>query len=141
MASPGPLGSVFASLRPCLAQAILANVFLGIGEGAFEAARDYTRRGARPWLTSGVASAAADPYILRHYGELWLGLQGARLLADAAGRALDEAWASGDRLTGEERGRRGERRSGAFTPERPIGRGPWQRAPPDTMTARSRILQ
>ena len=102
--SPGPLGSVFASLRPCLAQAILANVFLGIGEGAFEAARDYTRKGGRPWITSGVASAAADPYILRHYGELWLGLEGARLLTDAAGRALDEAWGAGDRLTGEARG-------------------------------------
>ena len=102
--SPGPLGSVFASLRPCLAQLVLANVFLGIGEGAFEAARGYTRQSARPWITSGVASAAADPYVLRHYGELWLGLEGARLLADAAGRALDEAWAAGDRLTGEERG-------------------------------------
>jgi alkylation response protein AidB-like acyl-CoA dehydrogenase len=102
--SPGPLGSVFASLRPCLAQAILANVFLGIGEGAFEAARAYTRERTRPWISSGVASSAADPYILRHCGELWLGLEGARLLADAAGRALDSAWALGDRLTREERG-------------------------------------
>ncbi|HVZ89909.1 MAG TPA: acyl-CoA dehydrogenase family protein [Polyangia bacterium] len=101
--SPGPLGSVFASLRSCLAQLTLVNVFLGIGEGALEAARAYTRDSARPWITAGVERAGDDPYVLRHYGELWVGLEGARLLAEAAARAFDRAWGRGDELTQEAR--------------------------------------
>jgi alkylation response protein AidB-like acyl-CoA dehydrogenase len=102
--SPGPLGSTFASLRPCIAQLVLANVFLGIGEGAFEEARGYTCDQARPWATSGVAHAADDPYVLRHYGELWVGLRGAAALTDAAAAALDAAWMKNDALTSEQRG-------------------------------------
>jgi alkylation response protein AidB-like acyl-CoA dehydrogenase len=102
--SPGPLGSPFASLRPCLAQLILANVFLGLGEGALEEARRYTREQARPWPSSGVAAASEDPYVLRHYGELWVGLHGAATLTDAAGAAFDEAWARAEGLTAGARG-------------------------------------
>jgi alkylation response protein AidB-like acyl-CoA dehydrogenase len=102
--SPGPLGSPFASLRPCIAQLVLANVFLGIGQGALEAARGYTRGQARAWAASGVASASDDPYVLRTYGELWVGLQGAAALTDAAGVALDGAWQRGDAITPAERG-------------------------------------
>ncbi|HSZ82768.1 MAG TPA: acyl-CoA dehydrogenase family protein [Polyangia bacterium] len=102
--SPGPLGSPFASLRPCIAQLVLANVFLGLGEGALEEARGYTRHQARPWTTSGVAHVADDPYVLRHYGELWVGLRGAAALTDGAAAALDAAWTSGDALTSEQRG-------------------------------------
>jgi alkylation response protein AidB-like acyl-CoA dehydrogenase len=101
---PGPLGSTFASLRPCIAQLILANVYLGIAEGALEHAKSYTRSSRRPWLSSGVASAADDPYVLHRYGEMWVGLEGARLLSDRAGQALSEAWARGDELTPEQRG-------------------------------------
>lgn len=102
--SPGPLGSIWASLRPCLAQAILSNVFLGLGEGALREARAFTRGSSRPWATSGVDSAAEDPYVLHRYGELWLGLQSARALADEAGLAFDRGWRQGDRLTAEARG-------------------------------------
>lgn len=102
--TPGPLGSVFASLRPCLAQLILVNVYLGIGEGALGQAAKYTREQARPWVSSGVAAATQDPYVLRRYGELWVGLEGARALADQAGQVLDEAWTQGDALTAEGRG-------------------------------------
>jgi alkylation response protein AidB-like acyl-CoA dehydrogenase len=93
---PGPLGSVFASLRPCLAQLILGNVYLGLAEGAFTEAQERTR--ARP------PSEAIDPFVLRRAGELWAELQTARLATDEAGRALDRAWAAGDALTGERRG-------------------------------------
>jgi alkylation response protein AidB-like acyl-CoA dehydrogenase len=102
--TPGPLGSVWASLRPCLAQAVLANVFLGLREGAFDAARGFTRAAGRAWPTSGVATPADDPYVLHRYGELWLALEAARALADAANSAFDLAWARGDLLTPEERG-------------------------------------
>lgn len=102
--TPGPLGSPFAALRPCLAQLILANVFLGLGEGALAEARRYTREQARPWVSSGVAAASSDPYVLRHYGELWVGLQGAAVLTDSAGGAFDEAWSCGEALTAAGRG-------------------------------------
>jgi alkylation response protein AidB-like acyl-CoA dehydrogenase len=102
--TPGPLGSPFASLRPCLAQLVLANVFLGLGEGALDEARRYTLEQARPWQTSGVAATSDDPYVLRHYGELWVGLQAAAALTDLGGAALDRAWARAESLTVAERG-------------------------------------
>ena len=95
---PGPLSSPFASLRPCIAQLSLANVYLGIAEGALSAAREYTLAQRRPWLTSGVESASEDPYVLHHYGRMWLELQAARLLADDAARALDGAWEQAETL-------------------------------------------
>ena len=102
--TPGPLGSVFASLRPCIAQLVLVNVYLGIGQGALHEARRFTRGQSRAWIASGVAQATDDPYVLHTYGELGVGLQGAQALADAAGAALDHAWARGDSLTAAERG-------------------------------------
>jgi alkylation response protein AidB-like acyl-CoA dehydrogenase len=101
---PGPLGSVVASLRPSIAQLVLANVFLGIGEGALEAARGYTREQSRAWPASGLTSATDDPYVLRGYGEMWVALRGAAALADQAGAALEDAWNRGDALTAEQRG-------------------------------------
>jgi alkylation response protein AidB-like acyl-CoA dehydrogenase len=102
---PGPLGSVFASLRPCIAQLILANVYLGLAEGALEQARTYTQSSRRPWASSGVASAADDPYVLHRYGDMWVGLESARVLTDRAGVELSQAWALADDLTPEGRGR------------------------------------
>ncbi|BDI33562.1 FMNH2-dependent monooxygenase [Capsulimonas corticalis] len=104
LTTPGPLGSVFASLRPCLAQLILVNVFLGIAEGAFAEAKRYTQTRGKAWATSGVATPSDDPYILRQYGELWLALEGARLLADRAADIFQGAWDLGDGLTAQQRG-------------------------------------
>ncbi|MEZ1377076.1 monooxygenase, partial [Enterobacter hormaechei] len=59
---PGPLSTPFACLRPLIAQLIFTEVFLGIAEGAFVEARQYTLREARPWFRSEVAEANADPY-------------------------------------------------------------------------------
>ena len=101
---PGPLGSVFASLRPCLAQLIFANVYLGIAQGALAEARAYTRSSRRPWILSGAPSASEDPYVLHRYGELWLDLESARLLCDRAGSLLSSAWLEEDRLTPQARG-------------------------------------
>jgi alkylation response protein AidB-like acyl-CoA dehydrogenase len=101
---PGPLGSVFASLRPCIAQLILANVYLGLAEGALEHAKSYTKSSRRPWLNSGVSSAAEDPYVLHRYGDMWVQLESARVLTDRAGLELSRAWALGDDLTPEGRG-------------------------------------
>lgn len=102
--SPGPLGSTFASLRPCIAQLILANVYLGLAEGALDAARVYTRSSRRPWVGGSAAAASEDPYVLHTYGELWLGLEGARRLTERAGAELSSAWALEDELTPRDRG-------------------------------------
>lgn len=104
LASPGPLGSTFASLRPCIAQLVLSNVYLGIAQGAFEAARHFALNHAKAWFASGAAEAGDDPYIQRTFGELWTELEAARALTDEAARALDAAWKRGDALTAEERG-------------------------------------
>ncbi|WDM68396.1 acyl-CoA dehydrogenase family protein [Xanthomonas cucurbitae] len=100
---PGPLSTPFACLRPLLAQLLFAHVFLGIAEGAFDEARSYTLTETRPWHRSGVAQASDDPYILAHYGEFWLGLESARLLAGRAADLLDAAWRKEHALTGDER--------------------------------------
>jgi alkylation response protein AidB-like acyl-CoA dehydrogenase len=102
--TPGPLGSTFASLRPCIAQLVLANVYLGIAEGAVAEARRYTREHSRAWSGSGVSKAADDPYTLLRYGRLAVDLQGAALLTERAGALLDGAWNRGDDLSARTRG-------------------------------------
>ena len=63
--TPGPLGSIRASLRSCIAQLILSNIFLGIAEGALEESRNYTLAQTRPWIASDSAE--------RHGGSLHSG--------------------------------------------------------------------
>ncbi|MCA1179871.1 MULTISPECIES: acyl-CoA dehydrogenase family protein [unclassified Pantoea] len=89
---PGPSSSAFASLRPLISQLHFASLFLGIAEGAFNEARDYTRREKRPWLQSVARVATEDHYVLHHYGEFWVGLESVRLLVDRAAQQLDAAW-------------------------------------------------
>jgi alkylation response protein AidB-like acyl-CoA dehydrogenase len=103
--TPGPLGSVFASLRPCIAQLILANIYQGLAEGALAEAQKYTQSSTRPWIASPAPSPTEDPYVLLRYGELWLAIESSRLLADQAGAELSAAWQLGDDLTREGRGR------------------------------------
>ena len=101
---PGPLSTHFACLRPLIAQLTFVNIFLGIAEGAFEEARNYTLKEARPWFKADVSQASQDPYVLRHYGEFWVGLESVRLLTERANALLDKAWSKEHRLGAEERG-------------------------------------
>lgn len=101
---PGPLSTPFAALRPLIAQLHFANLFLGIAEGAYEEARQYTLKESRPWFRSNATTTAEDPYVLRHYGEFWVGLESVRLLIERAARQLDSAWAKEHALSAEERG-------------------------------------
>jgi alkylation response protein AidB-like acyl-CoA dehydrogenase len=103
--TPGPLGSVRASLRSCIAQLILSNIFLGIAEGALEESRNYTHAQTRPWIASTVQSAADDPYILANYGRFFVNLQAAQALTDIAGESLQRAWEGGDAITDNQRGK------------------------------------
>lgn len=101
---PGPNGTPFASLRASLAQSILVNIYLGLAHGAYAAARDYTLTKRRPWVNSGVSSAAQDPYLLQRFAESSLQLRTATVFADIAADQLDAAWNKGDVLNAEERG-------------------------------------
>lgn len=101
---PGPFGDVASSLRPCIAQAILASLYLGIAEGALAAARDFTLTDGRPWRASGVATAAEDPYLLHHVGEAQLAIASADALGGVALDRLQTAWNRGRGLEAAERG-------------------------------------
>jgi alkylation response protein AidB-like acyl-CoA dehydrogenase len=101
---PGPLSTPFACLRPLIAQLIFAQMFLGIAEGALEEARQYTLKESRPWFKSLAQQASEDPYILRHYGEFWVGLEGVRVLVERASAQLDVAWQQEHKLDAETRG-------------------------------------
>lgn len=102
--APAQTPSAQATLRSQVAQLIMTNLYLGIGQGAFEAARAYTRTQSRAWFASGVAAAADDPLVQHRYGQLWLLLRPAELAADHAARELDLAYRKGAQLTAPERG-------------------------------------
>lgn len=101
---PGPLGSTFATLRPCIPQLVFTHVYLGIADGALAAARDYVRTRTRPWIASKVESNTQDPYVLRRFGDMIALLAGAQAAAGRAAERLEDAWQRGDALTVEERG-------------------------------------
>jgi len=101
---PGPLSTPFACLRPLIAQLTFTHMFLGIAEGAFEEARTYTLTETRAWHKSSAEDVRQDPYVLHHYGEFWVALQGVRLLVERAAELLDQAWVKGPNLSEHERG-------------------------------------
>ena len=101
---PGTAPTPRATLRSQIAQGIMAHLYLGIAEGAFDAARRYTLEHSKPWFASGVPRAADDPLIQQRYGDLWLYLRPAQALAEAATRELAQALARGAALTAAERG-------------------------------------
>ncbi|OIN44960.1 monooxygenase [Pseudomonas azotoformans] len=101
---PGPLSTPFACLRPLIAQLTFTHMFLGIAEGAFEEARNYTLTETRAWHKSSAEDVRQDPYVLHHYGEFWVALEGVRLLVERAADLLDQAWAKGPNLSEHERG-------------------------------------
>ncbi|MES2888356.1 MAG: acyl-CoA dehydrogenase family protein [Pseudomonadota bacterium] len=104
LSDPGPLSTPYACLRPLLAQLILAHIYLGLGEGALAQAKGHTLRQGRPWMASPVAKVTDDPYVLAHYGQFWLELEGARVLLARAAAAFDAAWQRGPALQADERG-------------------------------------
>jgi len=99
-----PLGTPYATLRACLAQSILTNIYLGLAQGAFDTARSYTLEKRRPWVNSGVDDIRRDPYLQHRFAELWLKLRPAVLLADVAADKLDQAWRQGLAVSTAERG-------------------------------------
>jgi alkylation response protein AidB-like acyl-CoA dehydrogenase len=80
------------------------NLHAGIAQEAFDEARRYTVEHTRPWFAAGVPRAADDPVVQHRYGDLWLKVRPAVLLADEAARSVDRAFRRGATLTAAERG-------------------------------------
>lgn len=93
----------FHTLRNCLAQLVLTNLYLGIAEGAFAEAHAYAHTQARPWLASSAAQAVDDPFTQNRFGEMHVRIAGARALAEQAAERVDRAFARGRALTAAER--------------------------------------
>ena len=102
--APALVSTPQATLRSQVAQLSMTNLYLGIAEGAFEAARAYTNEQSKPWPASGAASAIADPLIQHRYGQLWLLLRPAVVLADHAAIELDRVFRKGAAITAADRG-------------------------------------
>jgi alkylation response protein AidB-like acyl-CoA dehydrogenase len=100
---PGAGGSVWATLRPCVTQSILSNIFLGIAQGAFEEACRCTRAQEKPFFGSTADKATEDPYTLLHYGEMQAQLAASAALLDTTAEHLQTAWLREDALTAEQR--------------------------------------
>ncbi|MFC0401164.1 acyl-CoA dehydrogenase family protein [Paraburkholderia rhizosphaerae] len=92
-----------ATLRTLVSQLVLTNLFVGIAQGALDEARRYVLQYGRPWIASGVARAADDPYQLQRFGEMRLKTIAAQALADRAADALDDAWQQGFELAAQQR--------------------------------------
>jgi alkylation response protein AidB-like acyl-CoA dehydrogenase len=102
--APGLTPSPHTSLRTLVSQLILTNLYLGVGEGAFNAAVRFTKEEARPWFTSQVQRAHEDPYTQHRYGEFRVALRAAQAVADDAAQQLQAALDRGPALTMIERG-------------------------------------
>lgn len=104
LASPGPLGTPFASLRPLIAQLSLSNIYLGLAQGALQEAVEFARNQGRPWFASGVKEVGEDPYTLQRLGDLAAEIRAAEALTDQVTDKLQQVWDRGEALTAEERG-------------------------------------
>jgi alkylation response protein AidB-like acyl-CoA dehydrogenase len=104
MGPPPNPESIFPTLIFLVVQLSKTHVYLGIAEGALEAAKQYTLTQARPWMMADVTQASHDPYILHQYGELWTELQAAIALSDRAAQQVQQAWEQGQALTVQTRG-------------------------------------
>ena len=102
--APGTTPSPRATLRSQIAQLIMANLYLGIAQGALDAGLRFNREEARAWFQSGVAASVDDPFVQHRYGELRLLVRPAEVLADTAAQVLQQALDQGEALTAADRG-------------------------------------
>jgi alkylation response protein AidB-like acyl-CoA dehydrogenase len=94
---------VWATLRPCVTQSILSNIFLGIAQGALLEARQYTLGLERPFAGT-AARPCEDAYVLEAYGEMYVQVAAAEGLLDRGAKALQVAWEREYALSEDERG-------------------------------------
>ena len=101
---PGTVATPLRTLRTQVAQLVLTNLYVGIGQGAFEEARRQIKDHTRPSFFTAAPAASQDPYVQHRVAELWLLLRPATVLADDAARQLDNALMQGQTLTAQHRG-------------------------------------
>ncbi|KAK3631478.1 hypothetical protein LTR56_016842 [Elasticomyces elasticus] len=89
------LGIPFASLLLPTIQLVFSNFYLGIAQGALDAAAKYTVKGTRPWPFGGdnKDKASEEWYILERYGTYRAHLNAADALADRAGAETAKVYA------------------------------------------------
>ena len=78
-----------ANLTGPISQLIQASIDAGIAEAAVADAVRFVREHARPWLDSGLARAADDPYIIHAVGRLHIDLHAATAVLDEAAQLID----------------------------------------------------
>ena len=99
--------SPFSSMRTLLAQLNLANLYLGLAEGALQEALDHVaqRQSVPPIGQSGSAAEAATVVLNRdRFAQLWVRLQAADAHYQCSLRELEAAWQMGPALTADQRG-------------------------------------
>jgi alkylation response protein AidB-like acyl-CoA dehydrogenase len=100
LSAPTPLTS---AITPAI-QAVFGHLYLGIAEGALDAARSYTITASRPWVLGGQQAATDEPYVLAQYGDHVARLAAVAALADKVAGDLTAALGRGHALTWSERG-------------------------------------
>ncbi|KAF1033529.1 MAG: Dibenzothiophene desulfurization enzyme C [Pseudomonas sp.] len=71
-------------------QILHAAIDTGIASGALNAAIDYLKHNARPWVESGVERANEEPHIIKQIGEYAVALRAAESLLRDAARVFDQ---------------------------------------------------
>lgn len=71
-----------------VSQLLMANMYIGISEGALAQALEFTRSHSRPWLYSSYERAVDEPHIVDAYGELRARLAAVVALADQLGERV-----------------------------------------------------
>lgn len=92
----------FSKIRFNIASFALNHLYLGIVEGAFEAAKEYTKTTTRP-RSPQQSSAIEDAIIQHHYGEFYAEIEAAKLLVEHSDELFQQLWDKGNEITPEER--------------------------------------
>ena len=95
-------GAPFSTIRTLLAQLNLANIYLGLAEGALAEARGRFRERHGP--AGGQGEGASAVLARDRFARLWVQVQAANAHYDRSLASLEHAWNRGHSLTPEERG-------------------------------------
>lgn len=99
-------GSAFGSMRTLVAQQNLANLYLGLAEGALQEAIAHSRERRRHQVEKGSALEPSATVLDRdRFAQLWVRLQAADAHYQRSLQQLDAAWQQGAALTPDQRGR------------------------------------
>lgn len=92
---PEILGLPFASMLLPTIQLVFSNFYLGLAQGALQAATTYTRKSTRAWPYGGdnKDSASEEFYILERYGQFAAHVEAADCLVDRAGAKIADLYA------------------------------------------------